>query len=66
MGAEGRRVETPEEFEAALAEAFATKGPALIECPIDADELVLPALQIGASMDELIVDQEDIKARMGE
>ena len=66
MGAEGRRVETPEEFEAALAEALATKGPALIECPIDADELVLPALQIGASMDELIVDQEDIKARMGE
>ena len=66
MGAEGRRVETPAEFEAALAEALATKGPALIECPIDADELVLPALQIGASMDELIVDQEDIKARMGE
>ena len=50
---------------AALVWALATDGPALIECPIDKDEFVTPVLQIGASMDELIVNMDDVQARMG-
>ena len=64
-GAEARRATTPEELDAALAWALATDGPALIECPIDKDEFVTPVLQIGASMDELIVNMDDVQARMG-
>jgi acetolactate synthase-1/2/3 large subunit len=66
MGADGERVATLPELEGALARALATPGPVLVECPIDADEFVTPVLQIGASMDELIANMEDIKARMGE
>ena len=66
MGADGERVATLAELEGALARALATQGPVLVECPIDADEFVTPVLQIGASMDELIANMEDIKARMGE
>ena len=29
------------------------------------DEVVTPVLQIGASMDELIVNMDDVKAKMG-
>ena len=43
----------------------ATAGPKLIEVPIDKDEFVTPVLRIGASMDELIVNMDDVRARMG-
>ena len=54
FGAEGRRVHTPEELDAALAEAFAAEGPYLVECVIDRDEFVLPMLPPGGSMSEII------------
>ena len=42
FGAEGCRVQTPAEFEAALRRAFLCDGPYLIDCRIDQDEFVLP------------------------
>ena len=54
FGAEGARVTTPEELDAALEEAFATPGPYLVECMIDKDEFVLPMLPPGGSMNEII------------
>lgn len=71
MGAEATRVQTIEEFSEALGQALlaqgdpATAGPKLIEVPIDKDEFVTPVLRIGASMDELIVNMDDVRARMG-
>lgn len=64
MGAEACRVSTPQELARALSEALATDGPCLVECPIDKDEFVTPVLRIGASMDELIVNMDDVRARM--
>jgi len=45
--------------------ALLVDGPTFVECPIDKDEFVTPVLQIGASMDELIVNMDDVKAKMG-
>ena len=64
-GADGRRIDMLEGFEQALTDALSTDGPTLIECPIGIDELVTPVLQIGASMSELIVNMDDVRARMG-
>ncbi len=71
MGAQATRVSTPEELTQALEDALLaqrdekTAGPRLIEVPIDEDEFVTPVLQIGASMDELIVNMDDVRSRMG-
>lgn len=71
MGAKATRVSTPEELTQALRDALlaqqdeSTAGPKLIEVPIDEDEFVTPVLQIGASMDELIVNMDDVRSRMG-
>ncbi len=71
MGAQATRVSTPEELTQALEDALLaqrdekTAGPRLIEVPIDEDEFVTPVLRIGASMDELIVNMDDVRSRMG-
>jgi len=65
LGAKAQRVQTPVDFRQALGQALETHGPVLIECPVDKDEFVTPVLQIGASMDQLIVNMDDVKARMG-
>jgi acetolactate synthase-1/2/3 large subunit len=71
MGAKATRVSTPEELGQALEDALLAQrdeksaGPRLIEVPIDEDEFVTPVLQIGASMDELIVNMDDVRSRMG-
>lgn len=65
MGVSGTRVSTPGELKDALERALAAPVPALIEVPIDKDEFVTPVLRIGASMDELIVNMDDVKRRMG-
>ena len=64
-GTEGTRVDTIEDFERALADSLSADGPTLIECPIGIDEFVTPVLQIGASMEDLIVNMDDVRARMG-
>lgn len=55
FGAHGARVNTLEELDAALRQAFSVQGPFLIDCAIDADEFVLPMLPPGGSMDDIIV-----------
>ncbi len=61
-GAEGERVTDIESFEAAFARAMKYKGPYLIDAAIDKDELVLPMMPPGGSVDELITEiKEDDK-----
>ena len=55
FGAQGARVDTLEELDAALQQAFSADGPFLIDCAIEADEFVLPMLPPGGSMDDIIV-----------
>ncbi len=57
FGAKGLRADTPEGFEAAMKEAFATDGPVVIDCKIDKDEFVLPMIPPGGSMDDLIAQK---------
>lgn len=59
FGADGERVEDLAGLEAALRRGFSCDGPFLIECPIDREELVLPMMVPGGSMDELIVKGDD-------
>ena len=54
FGADGEAVTTPEELDEALAKAFKTEGPYIIDCKIDKDEFVLPMLPPGGSMDDII------------
>ena len=61
FGAKGKRVRTIKEFEAAFEEGMKHDGPFLIDTLIDMDELVLPMLPPGGSIDDVIVlkEQED-------
>ncbi len=61
FGAKGKRVRTIKEFEAAFEEGMKHEGPFLIDTLIDMDELVLPMLPPGGSIDDVIVlkEQED-------
>ena len=58
FGADGEAVTTPEELDEALAKAFKTEGPYIIDCKIDRDEFVLPMLPPGGSMDDIITKLE--------
>ncbi len=55
FGANGVAVNTKDELENALQTAFSQNGPFVIDCAVDKDELVLPMLPPGGSMDEIIV-----------
>ena len=54
FGAEAERVSSVEELGRALGRALAAEGPYLVECPIDKDELVLPMMLPGGTLDNLI------------
>ncbi len=56
FGADGELVNTTEELDKALANAFSHEGPYLIDCRIDKDEFVLPMLPPGGSMDDIITE----------
>lgn len=58
FGAEGQRVTDLESLDDALEKAFSHNGPFVIDCVIDKDELVLPMLPPGGSMDDIIVKLE--------
>lgn len=58
FGADGEAVSTPEELDMAVARAFETEGPYIIDCKIDKDEFVLPMLPPGGSMDDIITKLE--------
>ena len=53
FGADGARVESLDELREALDVAFRAQGPFLIDCAIDADELVLPMMPPGGTLDDV-------------
>lgn len=59
FGADGEKASSVEELDSALAKAFSTDGPFVIDCSIDKDEFVLPMLPPGGSMDDIIVKVGD-------
>lgn len=60
FGAEGVRAQNAEQFKAAFEKAYNTDGPVIIDCVIDKDEFVLPMLPPGGSIDDIIVEKEDV------
>ena len=55
FGAEGYRVTNVEELEKALEKAFEADTPVVLDCHIEMDELVLPMIPPGGSIDDIIV-----------
>ncbi|MDO4537421.1 MAG: biosynthetic-type acetolactate synthase large subunit [Coriobacteriales bacterium] len=53
FGADGMRASTLEELEEAFDVAFAHDGVYLINCMVDQDELVLPMVPLGGSLDDV-------------
>ena len=60
FGADGYECNTMAEFEKAFSEAFAKGGPAVIDCHIDMDEMVLPMTPPGGTVDQMIGKKKDI------
>jgi acetolactate synthase-1/2/3 large subunit len=60
FGAAGYTCKTMEEFEKAFSEAYASGGPAVIDCHINMDEMVLPMTPPGGTIDQIIVKKKDI------
>ena len=54
FGVEGIRVTTKEEFEKAFKKAYSQKRPFMIECIIDKDEMVLPFIPAGGTVENTI------------
>lgn len=54
FGVEGIRVKTKEEFEYAFKKAYCEKRPFMIECIIDKDEMVLPFIPAGGTVENTI------------
>lgn len=57
FGIEGARCSDISDFKDKLSTALKANRPALIECLVDKDEMVLPMLPPGGSMDEIIVER---------
>ena len=55
FGLPGYRCETMEQFSAAFSQALAAEGPVWIECMIGKDEVVLPMIPSGGSVDDIIM-----------
>ncbi len=55
FGAKGFRAEDNDSLNKALKEAFDAKSPCLVECIIDKDEMVLPMIPPGKSIDSLLM-----------
>ena len=54
FGANGEKADSLNALQCALKRAFAAEGPYLIDCAVDKDELVLPMLPPGGSMEDII------------
>lgn len=59
IGAKGYRVQTIEEFEAALKDAMALNIPCVIDCLIDREDKVFPMVSPGAAISEAF-DRKDL------
>ena len=55
FGAKGLRADDKDSLDKALKEAFASKSPCVVECIIDKDEMVLPMIPPGKSIDSLLM-----------
>ncbi len=55
FGAKGLRIACLEEMDAALEAAFDCEGPVVVDCVIDTDEMVLPMIPPGGSVDNIIL-----------
>lgn len=55
MGAEGYRAITTEEMADAMQKAKAAKGPVVIACEIDREDMVYPMVPSNQSIDEMIL-----------
>ncbi|MDE7320795.1 MAG: biosynthetic-type acetolactate synthase large subunit [Lachnospiraceae bacterium] len=59
LGCKGIRVTKKEEFAPALQEAFACRGPVLLDCQLDCDDKVFPMVPAGAPIENAF-DQDDL------
>ena len=59
FGADGESADSLEALDKALSHAFQSEGPYVIDCAIEKDEMVLPMLPPGGSMDDIIVKAGD-------
>ena len=66
FGVQAVQAQTPEELAAALKMSLAQDGPMLIECAIDSNEFVTPMVPPGGSVEDLMVNEDDIRAKVGE
>ena len=55
FGGRGEKVDSLDSLDKAMKKAVQYKGPYVIDCAVDKDELVLPMLPPGGSMDDIIV-----------
>ena len=60
MGAEAVRVTTKDEFAEAFKRALSSDIPFVLDCQIDKDDMVWPMVAPGASISE-VIDEEDMK-----
>jgi acetolactate synthase-1/2/3 large subunit len=54
-GATGLRASKPDEVEATIKQAFATKGPVIMEFKVAREEKVLPMVPAGAGLNEMVL-----------
>ena len=54
-GAEGYRIEKPEDLRATLEKALATPNPAFIDVVVEREENVYPIVPAGAALDEMLL-----------
>lgn len=54
LGVAAKRISTKEEFEGAFAEAITYNRPYVLECMIDKDEMVLPFIPAGGTVEDTI------------
>ncbi len=60
FGADGYECNNMEEFEKAFSTAYEKGMPAVIDCHINMDEMVLPMTPPGGTIDQIIVKKKDI------
>lgn len=59
FGIKGYRISNVSQMKDVIDQAFKEKGPVLVDCYIDKDELVLPMLPPGGSFEDIITIKED-------
>jgi acetolactate synthase-1/2/3 large subunit len=57
FGANGRRVDGPDDLEPALDEAFASTGPFVVDCAIPTDDWVLPMIPPGGTVADMLTEK---------